>query len=372
MANRVFLHVGAPKSGTTYLQTVLWANRELLRRRGVLLPGDRPFDHNRASMAVRKGRLDRSDVWGRFVEQSRRWKGDVVISHEWFVAATPERARQALRSLEGESVHVVFTARDFVRQVPAGWQESLKLGFGWSLEEFVQGLETGRNRWSWRALDPAVGLPPWTVGLPPEHVHVVTVPAERGDQGLLWRRFAQACSFDPEGADTGAAQANESLGAESARWLQRIGPALREAVGADQGSWQVQYDWIRNTVSHDMLVPLGGSRIGVPEDLATALRERGRATADALTAAGYDLVGRLTDLTEGGPEPTRRSPADVGEAELLAPAAALTAALLARLKETTERAERAERALVPRQRRRAQRVRAALVSRVRRHRAGGQ
>ncbi len=39
MANRIFLHIGAPKSGTTYLQTVLWANRENLRRQGLLMPG---------------------------------------------------------------------------------------------------------------------------------------------------------------------------------------------------------------------------------------------------------------------------------------------------------------------------------------------
>jgi len=39
VAERVFLHVGAPKSGTTFLQTVMWENREGLAERGVLIPG---------------------------------------------------------------------------------------------------------------------------------------------------------------------------------------------------------------------------------------------------------------------------------------------------------------------------------------------
>ena len=39
MAERVYLHVGLPKTATTYLQTILWANRDALEGQGVRLPG---------------------------------------------------------------------------------------------------------------------------------------------------------------------------------------------------------------------------------------------------------------------------------------------------------------------------------------------
>ena len=39
MAERVYLHVGLPKTATTYLQTILWANRDALEEQGVRLPG---------------------------------------------------------------------------------------------------------------------------------------------------------------------------------------------------------------------------------------------------------------------------------------------------------------------------------------------
>ena len=39
MAERIFLHVGTPKSGTTYLQAVLWQNADALKSEGLLLPG---------------------------------------------------------------------------------------------------------------------------------------------------------------------------------------------------------------------------------------------------------------------------------------------------------------------------------------------
>src|SRR6478609_7333351 len=35
---RVYLHIGAPKTGTTYLQHVLFQNRERLAKAGVLYP----------------------------------------------------------------------------------------------------------------------------------------------------------------------------------------------------------------------------------------------------------------------------------------------------------------------------------------------
>src|ERR1700754_1132007 len=35
----VYLHIGAPKSGTTFIQNVLWRNKEVLAEQGVVLPG---------------------------------------------------------------------------------------------------------------------------------------------------------------------------------------------------------------------------------------------------------------------------------------------------------------------------------------------
>ena len=50
---RVFLHVGEPKTGTTFLQHVLFGNRDRLAARGVVLPGYTRRDHSRASRDLR-------------------------------------------------------------------------------------------------------------------------------------------------------------------------------------------------------------------------------------------------------------------------------------------------------------------------------
>jgi hypothetical protein len=41
----VFLHIGAPKTGTTYLQNILFTNRAALRRDGLLYPGNAVRSH---------------------------------------------------------------------------------------------------------------------------------------------------------------------------------------------------------------------------------------------------------------------------------------------------------------------------------------
>ena len=56
MAERVYLHVGLPKTATTYLQTILWANRDVLEEQGVRLPGHSRRAHlwaSRVSVSIR-------------------------------------------------------------------------------------------------------------------------------------------------------------------------------------------------------------------------------------------------------------------------------------------------------------------------------
>ncbi len=50
---RVFVHIGEPKTGTTFLQQVMWRNRAELAAQGVVLPGHHPQDHFRASQDLR-------------------------------------------------------------------------------------------------------------------------------------------------------------------------------------------------------------------------------------------------------------------------------------------------------------------------------
>ncbi|MGH3419774.1 MAG: hypothetical protein ACRDOD_09315, partial [Streptosporangiaceae bacterium] len=109
---RVFVHIGEPKTGTTFLQQVMWGNRGELAARGLALPGHHPQDHYRASQDLR-------DIEKLPSDPAAPWTGEwdilateakasrlAVISHELFSAADPAQAERAVRSLEPAEVHV--------------------------------------------------------------------------------------------------------------------------------------------------------------------------------------------------------------------------------------------------------------------------
>src|SRR4249919_2373192 len=119
MAKRVFFHVGTPKTGTTYLQSLLWSNKQVLKHQGVLLPLERVRDHYLLSNITRGTDDDLADMyprglssWDRMLDEVADWPTDVLISHELFAMALPERAEWAIDQLRsvGDEVHPIITA----------------------------------------------------------------------------------------------------------------------------------------------------------------------------------------------------------------------------------------------------------------------
>jgi hypothetical protein len=94
MTQVVYLHVGGPKSGTTFIQQVLEHNAETLARAGLRVVGPR-LELIHAAMAVRgDARLDSlpaaaRDAWDRVTEQVREWHGHAaVLSYDLFANAS--------------------------------------------------------------------------------------------------------------------------------------------------------------------------------------------------------------------------------------------------------------------------------------------
>jgi hypothetical protein len=53
----VYLHVGPVKTGSTYLQSIMWNSRDALREQGVLLPAAHPNEFFLAANDVQGGRF---------------------------------------------------------------------------------------------------------------------------------------------------------------------------------------------------------------------------------------------------------------------------------------------------------------------------
>jgi len=320
MATQVYFHVGAPKTGTTFLQGVMRHNREALREQGVLFPGATAREHLHASQVVREvtkhpRRLDRLEAWDRLVSELAEWPGVGIISHEFFGMATEEQARAAIERLAPAEVHVVLTARDFVRQFAADWQESLKMGLDLKLDDFLRRADRNRlpRPWGWNAHDIVGTLERWGAALPPERVHVVTVPQVGAPRDLLLRRFCSVVQVDADALDLGAAFSNQSLGVVQAELLRRLKPHLSTPLD----DAPERHRWLRGYFAHDVLLTQSGARFTLRPEQAEVLSARGRAAIEAIRSAGYDIVGDLEELVPAPLDPDLRHPSDVSDSEVL-------------------------------------------------------
>lgn len=298
---RAVLHVGSPKTGTTFLQQVMWSHRDLAEQQGVRLPMDSFNDHYLASLDIRGMARpphppQAQGMWTRLVSDSERWPRTSLISHELFAAAGPAQAKRATSSFgPGTEVHVVLTARDLLRQLSAEWQEHVKHRSSLRFDEFVTSVRADapeRTGWFWRVQDYVGVLERWGAGLPASHVHVVTVPPSGAPQTLLWERFAGLLGLDAATFDTEGSRSNTSLGLEQAELLRRVNVALGDRLplpGPYPGT-------VKDVLAHRILAARPGNPLRLtPEDIEFAADES-RKLAEGLAAAGVDVIGSLDDL----------------------------------------------------------------------------
>lgn len=323
MARRVFFHIGLPKTGTTYLQTTMWHNRPQLEACGFLYPGRLRMDHYWASRFVREGPKSRAsgdaEVWARLVTALAGWDGDGLISHEFFCMASGRQARAAVQALAPAEVHVVVTARDYLRQFPAVWQEALKMNSELSFDAFMERALAREltGAWGWRSQDLPAVLATWSRTVPAEHVHVITVPPPAARRELLWQRWCDVLGLDDSGFDHDLTLANESLGVSQAALLYRVKPHLTDVL--TEGT--ERHRWVRGYFGHQVLVPQGGPKIVPRPEHAAALRELSTQAVAEVAERGYDLAGDLADLVPPEEAPAGPHPDDVSESEMLEVAA---------------------------------------------------
>lgn len=326
---RVYVHIGPPKSGTTFIQNVLFANKPVLEGAGVVLPRPDWSAHRRAAVHLTRRAADvvarppddaaPRDLWDRLVrEVHRAGAHTAIVSAEQLSNAESPSVRALVESFSPAQVHVVYTARDLAAVVPAAWQTRLRNRQAPTWQGYCASLRApdGADSFGasfWREQDPAAVLPRWLAVVPPERVHVVTVPPSGSEPALLWRRFGAVTGLDADRYSLDVPRTNSSLGGVEAEVLRRL-----TAHVADQLSVAVYTDLVKHFVVRELLEPREQSfRLVLPEAEHAWLDPRADKAVDYLRDNGFDVVGDLDDLTPVHVRSTRE-PDDVDEVEVAA------------------------------------------------------
>jgi hypothetical protein len=221
----LFLHVGAPKSGSTYLQTRLWANRAELRAQDIQLPGAGWVDHHRAGadLCGRQGgpaRAPQLGAWERLVAQVKDDDARVaIISDERLCWATSSQVRRAMRSLAACDVHVIYGVREFAGVLTSAWQQGVKMTSANTLGEWLTRVAGGDYRWFWKGHHLGSVLTRWN--LPSDRVSFLIVPPTPAEPEELWRRFASIVAA-PLDLPRQALGGNQTLGIDETELVRRM------------------------------------------------------------------------------------------------------------------------------------------------------
>lgn len=302
LGKRVVLHVGVPKSGTSFLQAGLHEHRERLLDLGVLNPTERKADVYHAALELRgqeapwghrPGSFD--GTWARLCERARTFDGTTVMSHELLAPATPDQVARARAELGGVELHVVVTARDLGRQLPAAWQQGVKHGGRVSFADFLErtldpARPTPRAQSFWRRQDLVDVLSRWGADLPPEQVHVVTNPPTGAEPRVLWERFLSVLGVDAGRVPLPRAGLNSSLGTTEVELLRRVNRVTRPR---DPERF---YNRMVNGYLVRRLRRLDSPRATTPLEALPTVRKIGEEWVAGIEEAGYQVVGDLEDL----------------------------------------------------------------------------
>jgi len=327
MAKLLCLHIGTPKSGTTYLQEWAGTNATGLLEQGVLWPDlDRyPIIRDLAGRPKLESDLGR---WAEFCRHVRDFPGTVLFSNEMMVTLQAPSIERIVEETGVSGVVVVVTARDLGRVIPSQWQTSIRNGSTIKWTDYagaicrqhpndLEGRQLERHLAFWGKHDLTEVCQRWEEVLGASTVRIVTVPRESSDVRTLTERFSLAAGFSAAGLPVPEESLNTSLGAHSAELLRLLNADLKDASRI-----------VRKHAFRDMLAKIVMTqraaiepRYGLTAEQTEVIAGRSEEISDRLTRMQVPIFGDLRDLVPSVGEAEHAAyPEDATSTELLAAA----------------------------------------------------
>lgn len=302
VAKRVVLHIGAMKSGTSFIQNVLDGHRAVLADHGVLFAGER---WRLQVLAVREliehGGKDQPPLpedghWQRLVEEINAWPGTAIISMEYLAPRRKQKIELIQEAFDGSDLQVVLTARDLGRSIPSMWIETVQNRGTRTWPEFLEAVKDRSGavkpgRWFWSHQGIAEISEKWMDAVGRDHFTLITVPPKGSPASLLWDRFCEVADIPTGLCDLDDVRANPGLDAASALVLRALNERLE-----DQGLHPRDYDrQVKNSLAKRGLVQRGREK--VPLGLEEAwVRKASARDLEKLRSLAPRVLGDLDEL----------------------------------------------------------------------------
>jgi hypothetical protein len=241
--------------------------------------------------------------WDQLVDRVHKVNGTAIISHEVLAAARPGQVKRALAAFEGAEIHLVYSARDLARQIPAEWQEGVKHRGRKTFAKFLDGVQKSPRRrsrlWFWRVQGLPDVLGRWARNLPPENIHLVTVPQDGAPRDELWRRYLQAFGLDAAWLPLDSPRENVSIGSAEVTLIRELNRRLHRADSLESAAYR---SLVRELVVHQTLAQREDMvRATLPPEAYPWANEVAEEWIEWAEGSGIEVIGDLADLRPAPP-----------------------------------------------------------------------
>lgn len=230
---KIILHIGSEKTGTTYLQNLLSANRDILLKSGIYYPEIGFSKTAHFSLVAALHEVDHGiplefapqdktytieSEWMPLINElnSQKKAHTVILSAEHFSSRLRqkglEKLKEILSQLNGYEISIIYYARSEDDFFESWYSTFIKAGGKESIESTYQKLRY--NKWMF---DHHFILKLWSEFLPEAQIHAISYDEEK-QNGTLLSRFKQLVGIPenlplliPQNIDTNCAWSAEMI-----------------------------------------------------------------------------------------------------------------------------------------------------------------
>lgn len=262
MADRVVLHAGFHKSGTTALQYAFDANKRSLRKLGITYPPNPGKAHHRATWGLIErvwgwkgngGKLIPAKAWEALTRQVKKSSGTALISSEFFTEAKDYHVAKVRKDFGSVPVTIVFTVRPFAKILASSYQQFLKFGVKVRYEEWLEHVFTKKNEstitptfWNRVQLDEIVER--WGRHFGPENVIVIL--ADESKPEFIFQEFERILEIPHGSLPIPEIGGNRSMTLEETELLYQINNIYDRRAGWEQYRALIRDGYVRYLADH--------------------------------------------------------------------------------------------------------------------------
>lgn len=305
---RLIIHPGFHKSGTTALQESFALNRSLLREQGILYPHIGTKAHHRIAWSLtqrpwgwnkRGGEKTPEKVWDRMVDRINSAKEEtVILSSEFFSEIDGEKVRKIRSDIKGRDIQILFTVRPLAKLLPSSYQQYLKYGITIEFEDWLHEIldKPGESKVSptfWQRHSHGKVVARWVDIFGKSNVRVLIV--NEAQPTFLFDEINKLLNLQNGTIKAAPSGSNRSLTMEEISLLLELNRQFPKERVWDEYELFIRAGYIRELTDHVPPAP-GKERLLTPQWAVDKANELGKEIQRELLNSGVRIIGDVESL----------------------------------------------------------------------------